>query len=123
MRKSGYIVGQSIHINAFQAADIDVTSKQAAAGTGVATSTLDFQKIDDPVINNPVRLSPGSIKADVLIRINSPSDRSSANVHAGPIWNAKETWNVIDSRRSGFDVNKWVKEVTSKNPLIKVNIE
>lgn len=85
LEKQGWGVEKSFHFNAFQAADIK----------GNAKFTVDFQTTNDPVINNPVRSSPGSIQNGFQIRDKSNSPYSQR--HRSPIDNAK-TWDLIKSR-------------------------
>ena len=83
MTKQGWDVTSIYHFNAFQAADITGSKNR---------KTIDYQTTNDPVINNPVRSSPGSIGNAIPIRIKSNSGTQFR--HRSPIDNAN-TWNTV----------------------------
>lgn len=87
LTKVGWEVKTVFHFNAFQAADIKAKTKRY---------TLDYQTTNDPVINNPIRSSPGEIgNSDLKIRIKSKSDYQFR--HRSPIDNA-DTWEIIKQK-------------------------
>jgi RHS repeat-associated protein len=113
LKEAGWIVGQAVHINTFQAADIEA-NKENTKGTGVSTYVYDYQFEDDPVINNPIRSSPGSIKnADARIRTKSKESDIRAK-HAAPIWQGKRVWD---------ELQQFLNNALQQNPDIKVTIQ
>lgn len=92
--EEGYTIGTVVHINAFQAAscDIDPNTRE---------KTIDYQLVDDPVINNPVLAlfgwaDPGPLpSADVRIHESSDLDNIFF-VHRSPIWEkGHEFWGAL----------------------------
>lgn len=91
LKLNGYVVDEVLHINPFQAADIKVNKMKT---NGINTHAIDFQNINDLVINNPFRSSPGDIKnADKKIRIKS--SLGWLYVHRSPITQPEEFWSLL----------------------------
>lgn len=86
MTKQGWNVSSIYHFNAFQAADMNASGNRL---------TVDFQSVNDPVINNPIRSSPGSINNATPVRQISNSGYQF--IHRSPIDNRK-TWNIINKQ-------------------------
>jgi len=106
LKAEGWIVDRAYYFNTFQAADIEINRHQNL--TGIGTFVHDYQTSNDPVINNPVRSSPGDIEnADVRFRVYSNSDTEYR--HRDP----------IDSRNAWDIINEWV----TQNPEIKLIIK
>jgi RHS repeat-associated protein len=94
MIEMGWKVGTSVHINAFQAADI---VSQKSYSFKDQTKTIDYQNTDDPVINNSVRSSPGYIQgASLIIRVQS-GVKAYDFIHASPISTGANFWSKISS--------------------------
>ena len=83
MSKQGWNVTSIYHFNAFQAADITGSLNR---------KTIDYQTTNDPVINNPIISSPGTIKNSSQIRVKSNAEYKFR--HRSPIDNPN-TWNII----------------------------
>jgi len=93
LKERGWNIDQAYHFGAFQANDIDSQKKEQANITSVNTYTVDFQSSNDPVVNNPIRSSPGNIKnADAKIRESSSNDV--LTIHRDLI-DSPETWKKI----------------------------
>jgi hypothetical protein len=120
LKENGYIVAQSVFINTFQAADI-ADNQDAAKGTGVTDFSIDYQNTDDPVINNPIRSSPGYMKG-VSMTIGQPSGvKDIREKHASPIWRGAQFWKDLTTAvQKGFDTRKLIDELLQQNPNIKV---
>lgn len=94
MIEMGWKIGTVVHINAFQAADI-ISQKNFSFKD--RTKTIDYQNTDDPVINNPIRSSPGDIQgADEKIRVNS-GVKAWDWIHASPIGSGVNFWQKLNS--------------------------
>lgn len=107
-------------INTFQAADV-TDNQDAAKGAGVTDFSIDYQNTDDPVINNPIRSSPGYIKG-VSMTIGQPSGvKDISEKHASPIWRGAQFWEDLTTAvQNGFDTRKLIDELLKQNPHIKV---
>lgn len=120
LKKNGYIVGQAVHINAFQAADIE-DNQDNAVGTGIGTYSIDYQFTDDPVINNWFRSSPGDIKNATLKLREQSNETDITERHAGPIWQGERVWDDI---RNSSKIQSSIKDIVDgalkHNPYIKV---
>ena len=91
LQEMGWKIDNVIHINAYQAADI---KSQITWSFKNPTKVVDYQSTDDPVINNPIRSSPGDIKgATSKIRENSGKDFE--YIHASPIGKGKVFWEEL----------------------------
>jgi hypothetical protein len=83
-----YRVCTVIHFNTFQAADIKIERK-----AGSKSYVIDYQNINDPLINNPVYAKPGDIRnADLSIR--QKSNKPFFKRHRDPI-DSEHSWFVI----------------------------
>jgi RHS repeat-associated protein len=123
LKDNGYIVGQAVHINAFQAADIE-DNQDNAAGTGVSTYSIDYQFTDDPVINNWFRSSPGNIKNATRKLRTQSNEKDIRDRHAGPIWQGKRVWNDIqNSFKIQSEVKDFLDKALQQNPNIKVTVK
>jgi RHS repeat-associated protein len=131
MKLMGWTVGQTLHLNAFQAADIEA-SKNARdkPGTfkeepgGVGTYVIDYQNTNDPVINNWIRSSIGDIKnADTKVR--EKSDKGISYRHRDPL-DSGNFWERLNGLIIQKTDNKQIADIISnllqQNPNIKVTI-
>ncbi len=81
--EAGFTIGKVVHINCFQAANLQIT-------TFNRSFTVDYQMVDDPLINNPLLTflgiaKPGAITGtDYSIRIKS-GIKNIFYRHRGPI--------------------------------------
>lgn len=92
LKKQGYAVDQTLHLSPFQAADIKANKN---AVDYVGTYVVDFQLSNDPVINNPIRSSPGSIEnADKKIRIEA--NVGLKYIHRSPIDYPTQFWSLLE---------------------------
>jgi RHS repeat-associated protein len=123
LKENGYIVGQAVHINAFQAADIE-DNQDNAKGTGVNTFSIDYQFTDDPVINNWLRSSPGDIKNATMKLREQSNEKDIRNKHAGPIWQGKRVWDDIrDSFNWQSEMKDFIDNLLQQNPDINLSIQ
>lgn len=95
LQERGWEINKVIHINGFQASDIEVNKSSKPFVISLdKPQIIDYQNTDDPVINNPIRSSPGDIKnSSYKIRENSGKKRD--YIHASPISRGKEFWRSL----------------------------
>jgi RHS repeat-associated protein len=95
LQEMGWKIDTEVHINAYQAADI---TAQTTWSFKDPTKVIDYQNTDDPVINNPIRSSPGDIKgATSKIREDS-GVKDIEYIHASPIGKGKGFWKELDKK-------------------------
>ena len=91
LKLNGYSVTETIHLNPFQAAAIECNKDKV---NGLGTHIIDFQNINDPIINNPFRSNPGDIKnADKKIRIKA--FHKWMYIHRSPISYPEDFWSLL----------------------------
>jgi len=91
MQERGWEINKIVHINAFQAADIEVNKQGHHVMSADKPQVIDYQNIDDPVISNPIRSSPGDIKNSTY-KVREESGMSRDFKHASPISKGKNFW-------------------------------
>jgi RHS repeat-associated protein len=131
LKLSGWTVRQTLHLNAFQAADLEA-GKEARdmPGTfdivpsGVETFVIDYQNTNDPVINNWFRSSPGDIKnADSKIREKSNKDFSFRHrdpIDSGNFWERLQ--GLLEQKTNNKQIANIINNLLQQNPNIKVTI-
>ncbi|WP_460432894.1 RHS repeat domain-containing protein, partial [Arachidicoccus ginsenosidivorans] len=131
LKMMGWKVKESVHLNAFQAADIKAnTNVNNKPGTdtpdpnGAGTFVIDYQNTNDPVINNWFRSSPGDIKNAKKIREQSPNSLSTR--HRTPIDN-DNFWNelngLINQKVNNRQISNILTNWLQQNPNIQVTIQ
>jgi RHS repeat-associated protein len=132
LKERGWKVAATVHINAFQSADIAANKAQRNMfGTNEAdaddpgTYVVDYQNTNDPVINNSLRSSPGDIKnADLKARIIS--NKGISYIHRDPIDGGRRFWmtlrNLIDDKINNKTISDLIIDTLKKNPNIKITI-
>lgn len=97
MQEMGWEVNKVVHINGFQAADIEAYKPQNQLIISTKTQVIDYQNIDDPVINNPVRSSPGGIKNSTY-KVREESGMPRDYKHASPISKGENFWKDLPKK-------------------------
>jgi len=106
LKERGYKVRATLHINPFQAHDIKANKYKEPdlpwAGQEKTDLIVDYQNMNDPVINNAFRSSPGEIKnADATYRVFSTQDLT--KIHRDPIdKGATQFWEAIMTEVNKF---------------------
>lgn len=83
LQERGWDINKVVHINAFQAADIEANKLGHHVMSVVKPQVIDYQNIDDPVISNPIRSSSGDIKNSPY-KVREESGMSRDFKHASP---------------------------------------
>ena len=98
LKEEGWTVAQVVNINAFQAGDIKANPIHPEDGDNgnIGTFNIDYQNTDDPVINNPIRSSPGTIENSTSIIREESGETDIRNIHRSP----------IDSKKGGGLCNR-----------------
>lgn len=98
LQNEGWDVETIVHINAYQAADIETNNPNSNK-----TETIDYQNPDDWVINDTPLAEPGDIQgADYKIREKS-GDKNWKTRHMSPIWKkGKGFWKNLDFKKLQF---------------------
>ncbi|MBK8563183.1 MAG: RHS repeat-associated core domain-containing protein [Saprospiraceae bacterium] len=98
LKSEGWYVSEVYNFEPFQAADIETSKGHDETGrkelSGVETFVVDYQIPNDPVINNPIRSSPGKMpNADANVTADF-SNKGTTYIHRAPI-DTGDTWKEI----------------------------
>ncbi len=106
LKGKGWNVSVTVHLNAFQAADITANTDPRNDPNsdspidpelyGLTPVIIDYQNTNDPVINNMLRSSPGDIK-NATYKIREKSKNSTSQIHRTPIDNSN-FWKELHSK-------------------------
>lgn len=98
LQEMGWSINKVVHLNAFQAKDIDVSiPKKHSIVSLNTTQIIDYQNTDDPMISNPVRSSPGDIK-NATYSVREVSGMPYSYKHASPISKRENFWKSLNGK-------------------------
>ena len=90
---NGYNIEEVVHINAFQAADIEISNNYNIIVT-------DYQNSDDPVINKiPIISSPGNIEGATFTIREKSQDSTLLTIHRSPIDRGSMFWKELEYKK------------------------
>ena len=98
LQEMGWSINKIVHLNAFQANDIEVSiPKKHSIVSLNTTQIIDYQNTDDPMISNPIRSSPGDIKNSTY-KVREGSGMPYSYKHASPISKRENFWKSLNGK-------------------------